>query len=139
MLLVAATFSSTSRGSERLSSETSISVSPSPRLQTPPEGAKKDPDPLAIVRDACVAQPEPPGLLCSIEGIRDMGLALLDALEAQEKAELKLRIQTEKNSVDQGVQAYRLDAWHRKWWLVLPLGVLAGVAATTTLLLLERN
>lgn len=68
-----------------------------------------------------------------------MGLALLDALEAQEKAELKIRILESQHQVAQGVQAYQLDAWHRKWWLVLPLGVLAGVAATTTLLLLERN
>lgn len=89
-------------------------------------------DPLELVRTQCVAQPEPPGLLCAPGGIADMGLAVLGLQEALEKAELEVRYARDRSQVAEGVYAYSLRAWHRQWWLVLPLGVLAGIAITTT-------
>jgi sensor c-di-GMP phosphodiesterase-like protein len=61
-----------------------------------------------------------------------MGLGLLDALEAREKADLQVRYLEERLRISEGVQAWSMNAWHRQWWLVLPLGVLAGVALTIT-------
>lgn len=139
-LIAAVIFSSTSMPSASRSSETSATGKPASPL--PPEEGEEtrgDPDPLTILRNSCVAHTEPPGLLCTLGGIRGIGLALLDALEASEKAELDLRFQKSQLQVSEGVCANTLRAWHRQWWLVLPLGVLFGVAATTTLLLLERN
>lgn len=75
-------------------------------------------------------------MLCSVGGIRDMGLALLDALEAQEISHSEVEYLQSQVQIAEATSAYLLRAYHRQWWLMVPLGVLTGVALTLTVQLL---
>lgn len=73
---------------------------------------------------------QPSGMLCAPGGIADMGLAILGLQEALEKAELEFRNARDRLQVSEGIRAHTLRAWYRQWWLLVPLGVLAGIALT---------
>ena len=75
-------------------------------------------------------------MLCSVGGIRDMGLAVLDALEAQEISHSEVEYLQAQAQLAEGVRASELRAYHRQWWLMVPLGLLAGVTLTLTVQLL---
>ena len=62
-----------------------------------------------------------------------MGNLVWDALAQKEKAETELRFSELRLSTLEGARAAELAAWHRQWWVVLPLGVLSGFALTVTL------
>ena len=59
-----------------------------------------------------------------------MGIALLDALEASEKAEFRLRIETARSAAALALYQEVTHAWYRQWWVILPLGLAAGAAIT---------
>lgn len=69
-------------------------------------------------------------------GIRDLGLAVLDALEAQEISHSEVEYLQAQAQLAEGVHASTLRAYHRQWWLMVPLGLLAGVTLTLTVQLL---
>jgi hypothetical protein len=69
-------------------------------------------------------------MLCAPGGIADMGLAILGLQEALEKAEVQFRNMRDRLQVSEGLRANTLQAWYRQWWILVPLGVLSGVALT---------
>lgn len=75
-------------------------------------------------------------MLCELGGIQDMGLAVLDAQEAKEKAESEVRFLSDQLWLLRFSHDSELRAYHRQWWLMVPLGVLTGVALTITVQLL---
>jgi hypothetical protein len=67
-------------------------------------------------------------MLCSWEGIQTMGLVLLGSQIDAEKAEVQVRYLENRLRVSESASAYQLAEWHRSWWVMLPLGVIAGAA-----------